>query len=166
MDLGPRSETVSQGDGRFLSYDDADEKGVTITGTVGVNSCSGVIIKGPGGTLFAHLDPIEPNDDESYLAFEDAVQKFVIDLFNNNKDKLQGGTMYVSVPNNQVGENTVLGEAAEELGIVQVYTSYDPINQETYESREYEASGKGTMWIDFSDKANPQVVIFGQTQTV
>ncbi len=84
MDLGPRSHTVSLGNSDFIAFDAEDD--TDIIGTVGLNSCTGVLIVGKEGAVIAHLDPIE--DGQNPDQFKQTVAEKVTALYNANKDRL------------------------------------------------------------------------------
>ena len=174
QDLGPKTDTFGQGETTLITYAEARDEGFTIAGTVGINACSVVLIvaRGSGGAVFGdHLSPIEANDDgtpkeDSFDAFQSRVQSEIIDELQDpeNAPFFQGATMYVVTPNNQVGENTILGNAANTLGFAQVAFTYTPVDRPTAASDAYEASGQGSAWVNISDNDNPVVTIFGQIQ--
>ena len=89
MDLGATSHTVSMGNSDFLAFDDDDD--TDILGTVGLNSCTGVIILGKEGAVIAHLDPIE--DGQDITAFSADVDSKVKALYNANAAKLTDAKM-------------------------------------------------------------------------
>ena len=91
MDLGPSSHTVSMGNSDFLAFDDGDDDDTDILGTVGLNSCTGVLIVGDKGAVIAHLDPIE--DGEGTDRFKQDVEGKVKAVYNDNKDKMENAKM-------------------------------------------------------------------------
>ncbi|KAL8786469.1 MAG: hypothetical protein Q9213_002785 [Squamulea squamosa] len=162
MDLGGTSHTVGQGQSDFWPFDNQD--GDTIIGTVGLNSCSGVLIVGNNGAVIAHLDPISPNEGRTEDAFKGDVTDKVSKLYTDNRANLQNAKMYIAVPNGDNGEKAILEKAADDLGIAKDTTGYDRVADEVWDNEDYMTSGRGVMLVDFKDKNSPKVKVFGNNK--
>ncbi len=88
---GRRSYTVAQGTSDSVVF--ANDYDIHIFGTVGLNSCSGVLIVGNKGAIAAHINPIPANGNREDFTWEVAD---ATDLFNSKRDALELGspTMY------------------------------------------------------------------------
>ncbi|KAL8927095.1 MAG: hypothetical protein Q9172_001517 [Xanthocarpia lactea] len=160
MDLGPKSHTVSMGNSDFIAFDDDDE--TDILGTVGLNSCTGVLIVGKKGAVIAHLDPIE--DGQNQNQFKQDVADKVTALYNANRDRLgEAPKMYAATPSDNNGEKAVLESTAGELGIDKDISTYEVVEDDDFDD-EYIEAGKGAIWVNFKDRESPKVVIFGNTK--
>ena len=91
MDLGPDSHTVPQGGFEFFPYENDEDS--TILGTVGLNSCSGVLIVGQKGAVIAHLEPISPDEGRKEDVFKQDIADKVSKPYNDNKASLAGAKM-------------------------------------------------------------------------
>lgn len=91
MALGGNSFTIPQDAGDFRAY--ANNEDDTIIGTVGLNSCSGVLIVGDGGAVMAHLNPISPDEGNPREQFEADVEEKVKALFRTNAGQLANAKM-------------------------------------------------------------------------
>ena len=174
MDLGTESFTVPMGGSAFQAYDNDDD--IEILGTVGLNSCSGVLIVGKKGATIAHLDPIEADGNADQ--FNADVASKVTQVYNDNKDNLEDAKMYVktshlydldvdhsyryiAVPNGDHGEKDILEKAASDLGIDKDTTTYDVVDNDDVDE-DYMSSGKGTIYVNFKDNDSPKVAVFGE----
>lgn len=90
-DLGPGSHTVGMGESEYFPFENDEE--ATVLGTIGLNSCSGVLIVGQKGAIIAHLLPISPNQGLNEGTFRTSVDEKVTALYNTNKANLAGAKM-------------------------------------------------------------------------
>lgn len=90
MGFGEDSFTVAQGTSNSVVF--ANEDDIKKFGTVGLNSCTGVLIVGNKGAIAAHINPIEVDGNRDDFTQEVADMTA---LFNDKKDELEltGATM-------------------------------------------------------------------------
>lgn len=180
MGLGDDSYTVAQGTSDSVVF--ANDEDIHTFGTVGLNSCSGVLIVGNKGAIAAHINPIPANGNRDTFTQEVAD---VTDLFNSKRDALELGsaTMYGS-PTSSVdfscananrryivtpirggqrnGEKEVLEGAAGQLGIAVDSTEYEPVTDDEFND-DYEETGKGSIEVNWEDDGEDvHVRIFDQ----
>lgn len=185
-DLGAASKTVPMGESIFLSWEDAEAEGIEILGTVGLNSCTGVLVVGNGGGIIAHLNPIEAkdgveddNEDEddqedqdedmedaeadeaSKEEFQQALADKVEKLYNENKDKLAEATMYTLTTSNNLGEEDLSNDLAGRLEFENKVKKYDVVDDETLDSDDYHEKERGTLYADIKDKSDIKVKMNG-----
>ena len=190
-DLGPKSSTFKQDESEFFSWEDADEFGIDIFGSVGLNQCTGVLIIGDGGVLGAHLSPIEAKDepeeeedpddmdeddqedaneemeeeeadDDSKAAFAQEVTDKVENLFHQHQDKLANAYMWIMTPSTNLGEAEICEAAADRLGCVGKKTvTYDVVADETLDEDDYIEEERGTFYANFADRQNVKAFING-----
>ncbi|KAL9032031.1 MAG: hypothetical protein Q9180_006744 [Flavoplaca navasiana] len=160
QDLGPNSYTDGIGEGEFFPYDKI--KDVSVLGTMGLNSCSGVLIVGEKGAIIAHLMPISPQEGLTEAMFQKSVDVNVTGLYTKNKANLAGAKMYTAVPNEDDGEKVILKEAAKSLGIELDPTGYDRVDDDVFDDEDYLETGIGTIYVNFKDTNNLKVKVFGK----
>lgn len=186
MDLGPSSKTVLMGNSVFLSWADAESEGIDILGTVGLNSCTGILIVGKEGGIIAHLDPIEAKDgveddnededdqedqdedmedaeadEDSKEQFKQALADKVEKLYNDNKDKLAEATMYTLTTSDNLGEEDLSNDLAGRLEIENKVKKYDVVDDETLDSGDYISDERGTLYANIKDKNDIKVKMNG-----
>ncbi|KAL9614162.1 MAG: hypothetical protein Q9167_001314 [Letrouitia subvulpina] len=184
-DLGPASKTVPMGESLFLSWEEAQNEGIELLGTVGLNSCTGILIIGKQGGIIAHLDPIEAkggveddNEDEddqedqdedmedaeadeaSKEQFKQALAEKVEKLYNDNKDKLTEATMYTLTTSDNLGEEDLSNESAERLQIENKVKKYDVVAEDGMDDDYFEEQ-RGTLYADIKDKNDIKVKMNG-----
>ncbi|KAI4196994.1 MAG: hypothetical protein LQ346_003129 [Caloplaca aetnensis] len=162
MGLGDDSYTVAQGTSDSVVF--ANDEDIHTFGTVGLNSCSGVLIVGNKGAIAAHINPIPANGNRDTFTQEVAD---VTDLFNSKRDALELGsaTMYIVTPirgGQRNGEKEVLEGAAGQLGIAVDSTEYEPVTDDEFND-DYEETGKGSIEVNWEDDGEDvHVRIFDQ----
>ncbi|KAL8863759.1 MAG: hypothetical protein Q9198_010360 [Flavoplaca austrocitrina] len=159
-DLGPGSYTVPMGEAEFFPYD--KNKDVSLLGTIGLNSCSGVLIVGETGAISAHLLPISPQEGLNRDTFQTSVNEKVKGLYTKNKANLAGAKMYIAVPNGDNGEKAILEKAADVLEIGKDTTGYDRVADSVWDTENYIETGKGTIFVNFKDTNDLKVKVFGK----
>ncbi|KAL8856311.1 MAG: hypothetical protein Q9178_007075 [Gyalolechia marmorata] len=159
MDLGPDSHTVPMGQSEFFPFENKEAS--TILGTIGLNSCSGVLIVGQKGGVIAHLEPISPNEGRTEDNFKQDIASKVSGIYTNNKANLAGAKMYIAVPNSDNGEKELLEKAADVLGIEKDTTQYDRVANKVWNTEDYMKTGKGVIMVDFKDTNALKVKVYG-----
>ena len=91
MALGPDSHTVPMGGSEFFPFENDEDS--TILGTVGINSCSGVLIVGQKGAVIAHLMPISPDEGRTEDNFKQDIDTMVKGLYTSNQANLANPKM-------------------------------------------------------------------------
>ncbi|KAL8913117.1 MAG: hypothetical protein Q9171_002011 [Xanthocarpia ochracea] len=160
MALGPDSHTVRMGFSEFFPFENEEDS--TILGTVGINSCSGVLIVGQKGALIAHLEPISPDEGRTEDTFKQDVASKVTGVYTTNQANLAGGKMYIGVPNGDNGEKGILEQTAKDLGLEEDTHQYDRVADDIWETEDYMQSGRGVMMVDFKDTNAIKVKVFGE----
>ncbi|KAL9626474.1 MAG: hypothetical protein Q9204_007274 [Flavoplaca sp. TL-2023a] len=158
-DLGTGSYTVRMGEGEFFPYD--NKKGASVIGTIALNSCSGVLIVGEKGAIIAHLKPISPQEGLTEAMFQKSVDVNVTGLYTKHAADLGVAKIYMAVPNIDNGEKVILETAADGLKIEQDTTGYDRAANSIWETENYFETGRGTMYVNFRDRNNLKVKVFG-----
>ncbi|KAL8902131.1 MAG: hypothetical protein Q9207_004863 [Kuettlingeria erythrocarpa] len=165
MGLGDDSYTVAQGTSDSVVF--ANDEDINKFGTVGLNSCSGVLIVGNKGAIAAHINPIPANGNRDKFTQEVGD---VTDLFNSKRDALELGsaTMYIVTPihdGQRNGEKEILEGAAGQLGIAVDSTEYEPVTDEEFFDDDYTENGKGSIEVSWDDDGEDvHVRIFDQTK--
>ncbi|KAL8911238.1 MAG: hypothetical protein Q9172_007704 [Xanthocarpia lactea] len=163
MDLGPESHTVGMGESEFFPFENDEES--TVLGTIGINSCSGVLIVGQKGAVIAHLEPISPNEGRTVDTFKQDIASKVSGIYTSNQANLAGAKMYIAVPNADNGEKGLLEKAADDLKIEKDTTQYDRVPNRVWKTEDYRKTGRGVIMVDFKDPNALKVKVFGEEKT-